>query len=346
MDPGRIGILTGGGDCPGLNAVIRAVVRRAMRDDVYVLGIKSGWQGLITGDVEPLTRFSVAGIQYKGGTILGTSRTDPFKEAESLQRIRDNWRKYGLKALIVVGGNGTLTVAHRMHAEQGYPVVGVPKTIDNDILATDLTFGFDTAVQIATDAIDRLHTTAESHHRVMVIEVMGRHTGWIAAYAGIAGAADVILVPEIPFRISAIADIMRKRREMGRPHSIVVVAEDAKPHPDEDFLNDDQKRAVYQEERLGGIGQLVARQIESLTGIEARTSVLGYIQRGGTPTAFDRVLATRYGVYAVEMVLDDKFGRMAALSGNRIGDVPIEDAVAGYKYLDPAIYHTAEILFG
>jgi 6-phosphofructokinase 1 len=180
----------------------------------------------------------------------------------------------------------------------------------------------------------------------MVIEVMGRHTGWIAAYAGIAGAADIILVPEIPFRISAIAEMLNKRREMGRPHSIVVVAEDAKPHPDEDFLDDEQKRNVYQEERLGGIGQIVARQIEKLTGIEARTSVLGYIQRGGTPTAFDRVLATRYGVYAVEMVFDDKFGRMAALSGNRIVDVPIEEAVAGYKYLDPAIYHTAEILFG
>jgi 6-phosphofructokinase 1 len=346
MEPGRIGILTGGGDCPGLNAVIRAVVRRAMRDDLYVLGIKSGWAGLILGDVEPLTRYSVAGIQYKGGTILGTSRTDPFKEPESLDRIRENWRKFGLGALIVAGGNGTLSVAQRMQAEEGYPIVGVPKTIDNDIPGTDLTFGFDTAVQIATDAIDRLHTTAESHHRVMVIEVMGRHTGWIAAYAGIAGAADVILVPEVPFRISAISDIMQKRREMGRPHSIVVVAEDAKPHPDEDFLTEEQKQSVYHEERLGGIGHLVARQIERLTGIEARVSVLGYIQRGGTPTAFDRILATRYGVYAVEMVIDDKFGRMAALAGNRIVDVPLEEAVAGYKPLDPAIYHTAEILFG
>ena len=346
MSNKRIGILTAGGDCPGLNAVIRAVVRRAMRDDIYVLGIKSGWAGLIAGDVEPLTRYSVAGIQYKGGTILGTSRKDPFKELESLQKIRENWRKYGLKALIVAGGNGTLSVARRMHVDEGYAVVGVPKTIDNDIPATDFTFGFDTAVQIATDAIDRLHTTAESHHRVMVIEVMGRHTGWIAAYAGIAGAADVILVPEVPFRISAIADIMRKRREMGRPHSIVVVAEDAKPHADEDFLTEEQKKTVYQEERLGGIGQLVARQIEKLTGIEARVSVLGYIQRGGTPSAFDRVLATRYGVYAVEMVLEGKFGRMAALAGNRIVDVPLEEAVAGYKYLDPAIYHTAEILFG
>ena len=346
MDTGRIGILTGGGDCPGLNAVIRAVVRRAMREEIYVLGIKSGWAGLISGDVEPLTRYSVAGIQYKGGTILGTSRTDPFQTVESLQKIRDNWRKYGLKSLIVAGGNGTLTVAHRMAAEEGYPVVGVPKTIDNDIASTDFTFGFDTAVQIATDAIDRLHTTAESHHRVMVIEVMGRHTGWIAAYAGIAGAADVILVPEVPFRISAIAEMLRKRREMGRPHSIVVVAEDAKPHPDEDFLTEDQKQVVYREERLGGVGQLVAREIETRTGIEARVSVLGYIQRGGTPTAFDRVLATRFGVYAVEMVLEEKFGRMAALAGNRIVDVPLAEAIAGYKYLDPAIYHTAEVLFG
>src|SRR5689334_11987894 len=211
MEPGRIGILTGGGDCPGLNAVIRAVVRRAMRDDIYVLGIKSGWAGLITGDVEPLTRYSVAGIQYKGGTILGTSRTDPFKEVESLQKIHNNWRKYGLNALIVAGGNGTLTVARRMHAEEGFPVVGVPKTIDNDILGTDLTFGFDTAVQIATDAIDRLHTTAESHNRVIVCEVMGRHAGWIAVHSGIAGGADVVLIPEKPVDIASVCEHIERR---------------------------------------------------------------------------------------------------------------------------------------
>lgn len=346
MDKGRIGILTGGGDCPGLNAVIRAVVRRASVEDVFVLGIKSGWQGLIEGDVEPLTRYSVAGIQYKGGTILGTTRTDPFSDLESLQKIRDNWRKFGLRGLIVAGGNGTLTVALKMFREEGYPVVAVPKTIDNDISATDFTFGFDTAVQIATDAIDRLHTTAESHHRVMVIEVMGRHTGWIAAYAGIAGAADFILVPEVPFRVSTITEALIKRREMGRPHSIVVVAEDAKPHPDEDFLSESQKNVIYREERLGGIGQLVAREIERLSGIEARVSVLGYIQRGGTPTAFDRVLATRYGVYAVDMILQEKWGRMASLSGNTIVDVPLEDAVGQYKTLSPEIYKTAEALFG
>ncbi len=346
MDTGRIGILTGGGDCPGLNAVIRGVVRRALADDVHVLGFKSGWQGLITGDVEPLTRLSVAGIQFRGGTILGTSRTDPFATAESLAQIRENWRKYGLQALVVIGGNGTLAVAKRMFEEQGYPVIGVPKTIDNDIPGTDFSFGFHTAVQVATDAIERLHTTAESHHRVMVIEVMGRHTGWIAAYAGIAGAADFILVPEVPFRISRITEALANRRGMGRPHSIVVVAEDAKPHDDEDFLTESQKTTIYREERLGGIGHLVAREIERLSGIEARVSVLGYIQRGGSPNAFDRILATRFGVKAVEMVLEGQFGRMAALSGTSIVDVPLTDAVNGYKYLDPEFYRHAEIFFG
>jgi 6-phosphofructokinase 1 len=346
METGRIGILTGGGDCPGMNAVIRAVVRRAIQTNLFVLGVKSGWQGLIDGDVEPLTRYSVAGIQFRGGTILGTSRANPASSEESLQKIRDNWRKYGLRALIVTGGNGTLGAALKMHREHGYPVVGIPKTIDNDIGGTDFTFGFDTAVSIATDAIDRLHTTAESHHRVMVVEVMGRHSGWIAAYAGIAGAADVILVPEVPFRMSTIAEMMIKRREMGRPHSIVVVAEDARPHPDEDFLSDEQKRLIYREERIGGIGELVAKQIERTTGIEARVTVLGYVQRGGTPTAFDRVLATRFGVFAVEMVLGSKFGRMAAVTGNSIVDVPLEEAIAGYKQLDPEIYRTAETLFG
>jgi ATP-dependent phosphofructokinase / diphosphate-dependent phosphofructokinase len=346
MDTGRIGILTGGGDCPGMNAVIRAVVRRAMHDDLFVLGVKSGWQGLIDGDVEPLTRYSVAGIQFRGGTILGTSRANPVASQESLQKIRDNWRKYGLKALIVTGGNGTLGAALKMYREHGYPVVGIPKTIDNDIGGTDFTFGFDTAVSIATDAIDRLHTTAESHHRVMVVEVMGRHAGWIAAYAGIAGAADVILVPEVPFRMSTIAEMMIKRREMGRPHSIVVVAEDARPHPDEDFLSEEQKGAIYREERIGGIGELVARQLERMTGIEARVSVLGYVQRGGTPTAFDRVLATRFGVYAVEMILKGSLGRMAALRANSIIDIPLEEALVQYKLLDPEIYRTAEALFG
>src|ERR1044071_7424189 len=240
-----LGILTGGGDCPGLNAVIRAVVRRAQDDQIPVLGVHSGWQGLIEGNVAPLNQHSVAGIQYRGGTTRGPARVNPLNNGETLRKIEANWRRFGLGRLIVVGGNGTLSCAMRMWRDHGYPIVGVPKTIDNDIPGTDYTFGFDTAVSIATEAIDRLHTTAEALHRVMVVEVMGRHSGWIATFAGIAGAADMILVPEVPFRISAVAHMMLKRREMGRPFSIVVVAEDARPHPDEDFLSEQQKALIY-----------------------------------------------------------------------------------------------------
>lgn len=341
-----LGILTGGGDCPGLNAVIRAVVRRAQDDRLQVLGVYSGWQGLIDGNIAPLTKHSVAGIQYRGGTILGTSRVNPLNSEDALQKIRDNWRRFNLGRLIVVGGNGTLSCAMRMGRDHGYPVVGVPKTIDNDIPGTDYTFGFDTAVSIATEAIDRLHTTAEALHRVMVVEVMGRHSGWIAAYAGIAGAADLILVPEIPFRMSEICDLLTKRKQLGRPFSIVVVAEDAKPHPDEDFLTAEQRENVFHEGRLGGIGQLIARQIEEWTKLEARVSVLGYIQRGGTPTAFDRVLATRLGVYAVEMVLREEFGRMAALRGIHMTSVSLEEIADQYRPLDEEIYNTAKTFFG
>src|ERR1044072_3822178 len=258
----KIGVLTGGGDCPGLNAVIRAIVRRAMQEDISVMGIQSGWQGLVDGDIKPLTRYSVAGIQYKGGSILGTSRRNPFVDEKNLKKIRDNWKKFGLNSLIVVGGNGTLSSATQMWRDEGYPIVGVPKTIDNDIVGTDFTIGFDTAVTIASEAIDRLHTTAESQHRVMVVEVMGRHTGWIATHAGIAGGADIILVPEKPFRISEICELLIERKSMGRNFSIVVVAEDARPHADEDFLSDKQKERIYRENRLGGISALVAIQIE------------------------------------------------------------------------------------
>src|ERR1700754_4722235 len=271
-----LGILTGGGDCPGLNAVIRAVVRRAQDDRIPMLGIYSGWQGLIDGNVAPLTRHSVAGIQYRGGTILGTSRVNPLASEETRKKIQENWRRFGLSRLIVVGGNGTLSCSMRMWRDHGYPIVGVPKTIDNDIPGTDFTFGFDTAVSIATEAIDRLHTTAEALHRVMVVEVMGRHAGWIAAYAGIAGAADLILVPEIPFRISEICEMLSKRKSLGRPFSIVVVAEDAKPHQDEDFLTAEQRDRVFRNSRLGGICHLIAGQIEEHTNLEARVSVLGY----------------------------------------------------------------------
>jgi phosphofructokinase-like protein len=341
-----LGVLTAGGDCPGLNAVIRAVVRRALVEKIPVLGIHTGWQGLVDGDIEPLTRYSVAGLQHKGGTVLGTSRLNPLGSAEALQKIRDNWRKYKLGALIVVGGNGTLSVALRMGKDEGYPIVGIPKTIDNDVPGTDFTFGFDTAVSIATEAIDRLHTTAEALHRVMVVEVMGRHTGWIATYAGMAGGADLILVPEIPFRISEICDLLTKRKEMGRSFSIVVVAEDARPNSDEDFLTEEQRKRVYREEHLGGIGEIVASQIEERTGLSTRVTVLGYIQRGGSPSAYDRILATRLGVYAVEMVLRGEFGYMAALRGTRIESVPLEEIADRLKPVDEEIYRTAEVFFG
>jgi 6-phosphofructokinase 1 len=343
---GYLGVLTGGGDCPGLNAVIRSIVRRALADNISVLGIHSGWEGLIEGDIEPLTRYSVAGLQYKGGTILGTSRYNPVEREGDLQRIRENWQKYGFGALIVVGGNGTLSAAMRMWRDHGYPIVGIPKTIDNDIPGTDYTFGFDTAVSIATEAIDRLHTTAEALHRVMVVEVMGRHAGWIATCAGMAGGADLILVPEIPFRISEICEMLSKRKEMGRPFSIVVVAEDSRPSPDEDFLTAEQRAHVYREDHLGGIGAIIGREIESRTKLSARVTVLGYIQRGGTPTAYDRVLATRVGVHAVDMVLRGEFGSMTALKGTSIVGVPLEEIADKIKPIDPDIFRTAEIFFG
>src|SRR5215472_3206994 len=341
-----LGVLTAGGDCPGLNAVIRAVVRRALVEKIPVLGIHTGWQGLVDGDIEPLTRYSVAGLQHKGGTILGTSRLNPLCSQEALAKIRDNWRKYRLGALIVVGGNGTLSAAMRMWRDHGYPIVGIPKTIDNDIPGTDYTFGFDTAVAIATEAIDRLHTTAEALHRVMVVEVMGRHAGWIATCAGMAGGADLILVPEIPFRISEVCDMLTKRKKMGRPFSIVVVAEDARPHPDEDFLTPDQRARVYREDHLGGIGEIIGREIEARTRLSSRVTVLGYIQRGGTPTAYDRMLATRVGVHAVDMVLRGEFGSMTALKGTSIVGVPLEEIADKIKPLDPDIFRTAEDFFG
>ncbi|HKP73166.1 MAG TPA: ATP-dependent 6-phosphofructokinase, partial [Pyrinomonadaceae bacterium] len=258
----RIGILTAGGDCPGLNAVIRAVVRRALVEDAQVLGIKNGWRGLIENDIEPLTRALVTGILPRGGTILGTSRTNPLDDASYLERIRHNWERHELDALIVVGGDGTLRTARDMWRDHQYPLVGVPKTIDNDVGGTDFTFGFDTAVNIVTEAVDRLHSTAESHHRVMVIEVMGRHTGWIAAYGGIAGGADVVLVPEHPFRLSSVCAFLQHRASQGSAFSIIVVAEDARPVPEENFLSEEICQQIYRHERLGGIGNILAHEIE------------------------------------------------------------------------------------
>ncbi|HEV2916081.1 MAG TPA: ATP-dependent 6-phosphofructokinase [Pyrinomonadaceae bacterium] len=342
----RIGILTAGGDCPGLNAAIRAVVRRATAERVEVLGIKNGWRGLVEADVEPLTRDSVTGILPRGGTILGTSRFNPLQDQDTFKSILENSHRYGLSALIVVGGEGTLSAALDLWREHSYPVVGIPKTIDNDILGTDFTFGFDTAVGIVTDAVDRLHSTAESHHRVMVVEVMGRHTGWIAAYGGIAGGADVVLVPEHPFKLSRVCNLLQDRRNQGRAFSIVVVAEDAHPHREEDFLNSETSQQIYRHDRLGGIGTVLAHQIESCTGIETRVTKLGYVQRGGSPSPFDRVLATRFGVKAYEMVRAQQWGYMAALHANQIIGIPLAEAVRDIKRLDEDIYRVAEVFFG
>ena len=342
----RIGILTAGGDCPGLNAAIRAVVRCASSNGVEVLGIRNGYQGLFDNDVEPLTRATVNGILPRGGTILGTSRFNPAKDEQSIPQIIENCKTHQLSGVIVVGGEGSLSAARDLYRDHQMQIVGIPKTIDNDICGTDYTFGFDTAVSVVTDAIDRLHSTAESHHRVMVVEVMGRHTGWIAAHGGIAGGADAVLVPEHPFRISRVCDLLMKRKTQGRAFSIVVVAEDAHPHPDEDFLTQAQGASMYRHDRLGGIGEALAAEIERCTGIQTRVTKLGYVQRGGSPTAFDRILATRFGIKAFEMVRAGEWGHMTALRGTRIVSVPLETAVGELKRLDEEIYRVAEVFFG
>ena len=342
----RIGVLTGGGDCPGLNAAIRAIVRRASADQVSVLGIKNGWLGLVENDVVELTRAEIVGILPRGGTILGTSRFNPLKDQASIERIKENWAMHKLAGLVVVGGEGSLSAARDLWRDHGLQIVGIPKTIDNDICGTDFTFGFDTAVSIVTDAIDRLHSTAESHHRVMVVEVMGRHTGWIAAFGGIAGGADVILVPEHPFRMSRVCDLLDCRKKDGRAFSIVVVAEDAHPHPDEAFLNQEQSDAIYRHDRLGGIGEALAGEIEKCTGIQTRVTKLGYVQRGGSPTPFDRILATRFGIKAYELIREGNWGQMAALRGTKIVAVPLDEAVCDLKRLDEEIYRVAEVFFG
>ena len=340
----KIGILTGGGDCPGLNAVIRAVVRRAHALGYDMLGVKNGWAGLVQGDVEPLTDYSVIGILPRGGTILGTSRTNPYKKPEYLQQLKANWKKYGLDYLVAIGGEDTLGVAHRLYQE-GYPIVGVPKTIDNDLAGTDYTFGFDTAVQIVVEAIDRLHTTAESHQRVMVVEVMGRHTGWIATYSGMAGGADCILVPERRFDVHDVCALIQKRINRGRKFAIVVVSEGAKPEETHGVITHGSRLDEFGHERLGGIGEWLGKQVEDITNIETRVTVLGHVQRGGTPTAYDRVLATRLGLKATELVHARDFGHMAALRGTEILSVPIAEALKE-KPLDPRIYEDAAVFFG
>lgn len=340
----KIGILTGGGDCPGLNPVIRAAVRKAISDGQEVIGLRYGWKGLIEKDIMPLNMRSVSGILHKGGTILGTSRTNPCKKEGDSKKAIKNFHELGLNALIAIGGEDTLGAATKL-SKNGLNTVGVPKTIDNDLSATDFTFGFDTAVNIVTECLDRLHTTAESHNRIMVVEVMGRHAGWIAAYSGIAGGADYILIPEIPIDVEEVCKSIKKRHERGKDFSIVVIAEGAF-FKNENLALQEKKLDAFGHVRLGGIGHTLGKMIEKKTGYETRVTVLGHIQRGGSPSAFDRVLGTRFGVKAYELVKDGKFGRMASLRGNQIIDVPLEDATSKLKTLDLNIYNIAKIFFG
>ena len=340
----KIGILTGGGDCPGLNPVIRAVVRKGLLENFEIVGIKDGWKGLIEADTTKLDLDAVSGILHKGGTILGTSRTNPYKKPEDLRRVIDNFKKLNLFALIAIGGEDTLGVANKL-VKEGLNVVGVPKTIDNDLSATDYTFGFDTAINIATECIDRLHTTAASHHRIIVAEVMGRHAGWIATEAGIAGGADVILIPELPIEIDQVCKIINHRHSRGKNFSIVVVAEGAK-FKEGTMVTQDTELDAFGHIKLGGIGDRLAEEIEKRTGFETRVSIFGHIQRGGSPTAFDRVLGTRFGVKAVELVKQKKFGHMVSLQGNSITSVPIKKAVATLKTVDMELYDVAKVFFG
>ncbi len=360
----KIGVLTGGGDCPGLNAVIRAIVRKSIRYGWEVLGIRNGWKGLIEGDIVNLTDQTVSGILPKGGTIIGTSRTNPFKNEEDIKRVTENIKKYSLEGIAAIGGDDTLGVAMKLH-QMGNPIVGVPKTIDNDLFGTDYTFGFDTAISIVTEAIDRLHTTAESHHRVIVVEVMGRHAGWIATMAGIAGGADEILIPEVAFDLENVCHNLKSRYNRGKKFSIIVVAEGAKPKKEDlavfiknenndisnvsgegTLVTQTNEKDEFGNVRLGGISHYLAREIERRMGVETRVTVLGHVQRGGTPTAYDRILATRFGVAAVELINENNFGKMVALQGNKIVPIDLSEAVSKQKTVDMDLYEISKIFFG
>jgi 6-phosphofructokinase 1 len=332
-----------------LNAVIRAVSRRVLDRGAEVVGVREGWRGLVEGLYQPLGYREISGILPRGGTILGTSRTNPYRSENGVERVLATFTEQGLDALVVIGGEDTLGVAARLHAEHGFPVVGVPKTIDNDLSATDYTFGFDTAVWIATEAIDRLHTTAESHNRVMVVEVMGRHTGWIAVMSGIAGGADMILIPEQPMTVEQACADLKHRHERGKDFSIVVVSEGY-----ELTYESGERRSVAQQSevdqfghvRLGGVGDALARDIEERTGYETRVTVLGHVQRGGSPTPRDRVLATRFGLHAADLVEEERWGRMAALHGDEIVDVALEEATRELKQVPERWYRVARAFFG
>jgi ATP-dependent phosphofructokinase / diphosphate-dependent phosphofructokinase len=343
----RFGILTGGGDCPGLNAVIRGVVRAGVnRHRHQIIGFRYGWSGVLEANTVELTAQNTSGILHRGGTILGTSRTNPYRDgADGTALVRKVLEREGIDGLIPIGGEDTLGVAARLSGD-GVPIVGVPKTIDNDLAGTDVTFGFHTAVQIATDAIDRLHTTAESHNRVIVVEVMGRHAGWIAAYSGIAGGADVILVPERPFDIDEVCERIKRRHARGTTFSIVVVSEGAMPRDGSGITSSGAKTDAFGHVRLGGIAVELEREIEERTGFETRMTILGHVQRGGTPTAYDRVLATRFGVKAIAAADRGEFGSMVSLRGTDIVLAPLADAVAEPKLLDDDLYDTAEVFFG
>ncbi|MCZ7587182.1 MAG: 6-phosphofructokinase [Deltaproteobacteria bacterium] len=344
-----IGVLTGGGDCPGLNAAIRAVVRKALRADFNVVGVRRGWKGLMTKDVFPMDINSVSGILPKGGTILGTSRTNPYKDDDSVKTAHANFKEIGLHALVAIGGEDTLGAAAKL-SRDGFPVIGVPKTIDGDLWGTDATIGFDTAANIATDAIDRLHTTAESHNRVMVVEIMGRHAGWLALQSGIAGGADIILIPEFPVQARDVADAVLKRHDRGKNFSIVVVSEGAKV----EFADTGEAEEVLRSRELdefghvalGGIGERVATALRRLTKFDTRVTVLGHVQRGGAPTAWDRILATNLGVRAVELIEKGKSGRMSALVDGKFTDVPLEDVLGKLRLVPKEQYDIAQVFFG
>lgn len=335
-----VGIVTAGGDCPGTNAAIRAVVARVIADGWNVIGVEKGWKGLMEGLMRPLTRDSVRGIVARGGTFLGSSRLDPYVHGKGFESVRETVEASGIDCVVVIGGDGSLRSAAQLH-EDGLPTIGVPKTIDNDIDGTDVTFGFHTAVQVVTDAIDRLTTTAESHDRIMVVEVMGRTAGWIAAYSGIAGGAEAVLVPEVPHDLGGLSRRIVHRHESGRSYSVVVVAEGI-PGPDGQVTTGVD---TYGFKRLGGVGEYVARELERLTGYEARVVTLGHLQRGGTPTAFDRVLATRMGLHAGELAVQGRTGLMVGVRGNEMVEVDLATACQQPRPLDPAVYRAAEWFF-
>lgn len=341
----KVGILSGGGDAPGINAVIRAVVRKGIY--IYhdeIIGIKDGWQGLITSQFTQLNLESASGILPRGGSILGTSRTNPFKNEKAPESILQNIRKASIGAVITIGGEDTISVAHRM-GELGLNCIAVPKTIDNDVSGTDYTFGFNTAVAIATEALDRLHTTAETHHRVMILEVMGRDTGWIALEAGLAGGADIILIPEKPFDVDEICKLIKQRQTRNRSFSIIVVAEGAKPRGGKEIAYS-ESFDQFGHIRLGGVGYFLGKEIERCMPIETRVVVLGHLQRGGPPNAFDRVLATRFGIAAIDLVHEGKFGQMVAIRCNKIIAVPLKEVVGKLKTVDLSLYDIASVFFG